>query len=398
MTDQTTQRGSGGGPQFEPAFLVRYVTGRATAVEADAVEAWLAADSARGRELEALRRVWDASGHSFSEDEPYIIDQEWARLADMVHGSQSIPTASRRGLRGFPVTDRGMVALPNPWPLGAGGGAARRWGAIGASVVIVLGIGVVIGVARHDARSRATGRREYVTARGQRLNVTLVDGTQFVLAPASRMRLAADYGLGSRGVDLEGEAYFAVVHDAARPFAVRAHGAVARDVGTAFDVRAYPEDVGARIVVADGAVAVSAAPTCRAGGCGTQMRTGDVATVGDGRVAVVHRSDVHGYLAWMQGGLVFEAMPLGQAVRDIGRAFGVEVTVADSALVRFPITAAFTNEPLDEILDAVTRVVGARYERSGRSVVIRRGLAGARPHGDNTQPQLTTARASEAGE
>ena len=65
-------------------------------------------------------------------------------------------------------------------------------------------------------------------------------------------------GGGTREVELEGEAYFAVVHDAARPFAVRAHGAVATDVGTAFDVRAYPEDAGARIAVTEGAVAVTA--------------------------------------------------------------------------------------------------------------------------------------------
>jgi len=66
------------------------------------------------------------------------------------------------------------------------------------------------------------GTREYTTAAGQRLSVTLDDGTQLTLAPASRVRLAAGYGegratggsktrpYGARELELEGEAYFAV--------------------------------------------------------------------------------------------------------------------------------------------------------------------------------------------
>ncbi len=385
MTDQTTHRGSGGGPQFEPAFLIRYVTGRATAVEADAVEAWLAADPARGRELEALRRVWDASGHSFSEDEPYIIDQEWARLADMVRGSQSIPTASRRGLRGFPVTDRGMVALPNPWPRGLGGGRVRSWAAPSILVLVVVGVGVAIGVRRGAGPgSRA---HEYATVAGQRLSITLMDGTQLTLAPASRVRVGAGYdrSAGAREVELTGEAYFAVAHDGAHPFTVRAQGAVARDVGTAFDVRAYPEDTGARIAVIEGVAAVSTETGQRScllprlsrlpsgEGCGSQVRAGDIATVANEAITVMHGGDVASLTGWRAGRLAFRDTPLREVAVELARWYGLDVRVPDAGLADRPVTGTFTTEPVDEVLSFVAHPVGAIVRRAGQTVTFVRG-------------------------
>jgi ferric-dicitrate binding protein FerR (iron transport regulator) len=43
-------------------------------------------------------------------------------------------------------------------------------------------------------------------------------------------------------VSVEGEAYFDVVHDARRPFVVRAGPLVAQDLGPKFTVRFYPDD------------------------------------------------------------------------------------------------------------------------------------------------------------
>ncbi len=385
MTDQTTHRGSGGGPQFEPAFLIRYVTGRATAVEADAVEAWLAADPARGRELEVLRRVWDASGHSFSEDEPYIIDQEWARLADMVHGSQSIPTASRRGLRGFPVTDRGMVALPNPWPQGVGGSSRgsgiRNRGsgwtvAVAAVLIVVLGAGLVVRWSPTPRfRSLAAPRHEYATAVGQRLSVTLVDGTQLTLAPASRVRLAADYGGQGRDVYLDGAAYFVVHHDAAHPFAVHTQSAVAEDVGTEFLVHAYPGDAHAQVGVAEGAVALHVARA------GRGVRSPKVILLASGTLADVDSTGVthltpgvrvREYVGWREGGLIFRDTPVEDVARDITRWYGVDVVLDDPRLRSLKVTASFAGEPVDVVLHAVADALDTPYEWMGRSVHIGR--------------------------
>jgi hypothetical protein len=85
-------------------------------------------------------------------------------------------------------------------------------------------------------------------------------------------------------------------------------------------------------------------------------------------------------------------------MRDVGRTFGVEITVADSALWGRPITAAFSDQPLDVVLDVVTRTVGARYERTPRGIVIRSGPAGGRGTWKAARPLLTTSQAASAGQ
>lgn len=225
------------------------------------------------------------------------------------------------------------------------------------------------------------------------MTVTLVDGTQLTLAPASRVRLTAGYGEGGRAggsktgpyngareVELEGEAYFAVAHDAARPFAVRAHGAVARDIGTAFDVRAYPEDSGVRIAVAEGTVAVSApvAATVRE----QPLQAGDVATVAQSGIAVEHGMDVARLAGWTAGRLTFAHTPLREVATELSRWYGVPVRLGDQALGNQPVLATFTQSNVAEALEVLAPAAGATVIQdeagNGYTLVPVRGLGPAR--------------------
>jgi transmembrane sensor len=204
------------------------------------------------------------------------------------------------------------------------------------------------------------------------------------LGPASRLRVGAEYGRHDRAVGLDGEAFFTVAHDADRPFMVRAGATVARDIGTAFTVRRYSGEP-VRVAVAEGVVGIGA----------MQLRRGDVATVDGVNTTVVRGTPLGPYVAWVQGGLVFDATPLRQAVADLSRMYDLEIVVADSGLLAEPITATIDAEPVDDVLRAVTFVIGARYERVGRRVVIRRAIAPARILPSRHEPLLRIA--SEGG-
>jgi transmembrane sensor len=381
--------------------LERYLVGQCLPEERAAVDRWLAEHPDQHADVELHRRIAEAT--AALRVPPVAADDAWAHMADRIDIAAAVGRRATSGSR---------AALR----------AARPRSVIAAMVVIALGVGIAVG-SRHRASVASPGR-EYATMAGQRLTVTLADGTQMTLGPESRARVgpwreggpvstgpsaAGETSSGARGVELDGEAYFAVVHNAEHPFAVRAHGAVARDVGTAFDVRAYPEDAGARIAVVEGAVAVSAAAACRTaigtraahppspdmpgGSCAAQVQAGDVAAVENEGVTVKHDPDIAALTMWMQGGLVFENTPLPQVLRDIARTFGVEVTVADSALLRQRITATFVDQPLAVVLDEVTQAVGARYERTEHGIVIRSGMAGARRRSDDPRPAMATALA-----
>jgi ferric-dicitrate binding protein FerR (iron transport regulator) len=104
--------------------------------------------------------------------------------------------------------------------------------------------------------------------------------------------------------------------------------------------------------------------------------------------------DIAPYTEWTQGALVFKDTPLGEAMRDLARTFDLDVTIADSGLAVKVVTGSFRDQPADEVLGAITHVVGAHYERTGRTVVIRRG---ALPVGRPAPAGITPQRLKRAG-
>src|SRR2546423_11101612 len=118
---------------------------------------------------------------------------------------------------------------------------------------------VVFRVEDHDSGPAQSQPAEetFATANRERAELRLSDGTRIRLAPASHIRVAADYGEKQRAVYLDGQGYFEVKHDLSRPFTVYAGTAVARDLGTEFAVRNYTEDRAVQVVVRAGAVAMS---------------------------------------------------------------------------------------------------------------------------------------------
>ena len=235
---------------------------------------------------------------------------------------------------------------------------------LAAAAAILVSIGLGVGLLQHDPAGDPG--RIYETKPGQRAAIRLDDGTRVVLAPASRLRVAGGYGAHRRAVSLDGEAFFTVVHDESAPFTVRAGDMLATDVGTSFDVAAYPADAAVRVAVADGRVSLAAGARAA-----VPLGRGDIAAIGEaGVTTVTHRTDVDALTGWTAGRLDFHDVALRDAARGIARWYDIDLVVGDDALARVPLTASFRDEPVDEVLHIVAVTVGARVERHGQTYVL----------------------------
>jgi transmembrane sensor len=350
MTDET--------PELERwVLLAKYVSGECSPTDRARVERWLAADptGARRRVLEEVR-IAAVEGAVAAEPSALAAEQresdvEWRRLAGKVD-------VRRRPLAELLLRRRWMVR------------SAASVGLLAAALVVaaVLGIGGR-GMLTSRGAPASVAWREYATAPGQRETVTLLDGTQFSLAPASRVRVPLAYGRGARDLTVEGEAYFTVVHDPSQPFRVHVGNAVATDIGTRFDVRAYG---GAPVVVAvaEGEVALTTGGGVGSS-VGTSLRQGDVAIVGStGSIEMRAGVELESYVGWTRGELVFVDEPLGEVLATLGRWYGVRIVLADSALARRPIRARYTTQSMTDVLALVTGAVGAHYRRDVGTGVI----------------------------
>lgn len=318
----------------------RVTAGGGTAEDLSRVRAWIRSvagdppDNARLRE--AVRALERASG---------------VPAIDAAAFTRAVMARARR------ASARGPQRAP--W-------AARA--AVAAAVLITIAAG--FGIIAHDWPFGVAANRRYVTAPGERLNVTLADGTTFSLAPASRVDVPRDYASGHRVVQLDGEALFEVAHDARHPFAVRTTSGMLTDVGTRFDVRAYAGDRQMSVAVAEGAVAMSIDRAGAPPATGT-LAAGDVVSVTPAGVAAIrHVGDVGAYIAWQSGRLVFRDATMDDVARTLSRWYATDV-VADAAIASRTLTGAYTNLPLDEVLNLVSHASGTVVVRRGATISFR---------------------------
>jgi transmembrane sensor len=295
-----------------------------SAAEAAQFEAWVRADADRAALVNALRGAW---GSAAAARDGWNAERALRQVRES--------TAARRPLglvRGVPPV------VDHRW---------RSLLAVAATVLVVLG-GATIARMRTPAKVAMT---EYRAARGQRVILRLSDGTQVTLAPGSVLRRPKDYGVRSRRLELEGEGYFVVTHDAVRPFSVQTAALVARDLGTRFAVRAYSGDSTTSVVVAEGQVSVD---TLLLGvGDGVDAR---------GSAMSRKRVSLDQALAWTTGQLVFSDTPLADVARRLSRWYDIDVRLATPDLATKRVTASFGDEPASAVLDAIARSLGLQLE------------------------------------
>jgi transmembrane sensor len=258
-----------------------------------------------------------------------------------------------------------------------------RWRVSGlraaAAVVLVAGLSLVWRASRPiedsivPTGSTASVSHIYQTKAGQIDTVKLADGSTVVLGPASRLALASAFGDKSREILFEGQAYFDVVHDDARPFVVRTATATLRDIGTTFSV--HSDSVGGtRVAVTSGAVDVVATRGTVAEP--TVLHAGDRAEVSVESMRVERGAVTEDELSWTRGVLQFHDAPLVAVAQELRRWYGVELIVTDSTIASRRLTATFDRATPDDVGRLLAAVLGGSVTRTGDT--LRLGAAGSR--------------------
>jgi transmembrane sensor len=243
--------------------------------------------------------------------------------------------------------------------------AGFRWlGRSAAAVVALVAIGG-IGLAIHVARDEDAVTVEVATDVGQIKTVALADGSQITVGP--RSRLTVRYSRAARQARLdEGEAFFDIAHDPAKPFVVRSGASSVRVLGTRFDVNHSGASL--RLGVLEGVVTLdpgtSSASRVKAGNRaevvervhGTpQVSISSMAAQGAGWEAMIG--------TWRQGRFVYNDVRLGDVAADLNRFYRAGVRIDDGAVGDLRISAAFRAGDIPDFLETLGKVVPVTVDR-----------------------------------
>ena len=197
----------------------------------------------------------------------------------------------------------------------------------------------------------------------------LSDGTMVYVNAATRLRYPVAFAGNERRVRLEGEAYFEVARDSARPFYVEAGDLRVRVYGTSFNVNTQREGE-TQAVLVEGRVGVKVAGMVEE----VEMKSGELLRYDRGTGTLSVKSvDTRQYVAWKDGYFAFEDATLEEIMQKLALWYNVEVFFQSEEAKRFVFTGFMRKyEQIDTILAAVRDVTGVRYSISGRTVVISR--------------------------
>jgi transmembrane sensor len=225
--------------------------------------------------------------------------------------------------------------------------------------------------------------RTIETARGERREISLADGTALDLDPETRLRVR--YSVDQRDVFLDsGRAFFRVAKDSRRTFIVHSEGALVRAVGTAFGVERAGDSL--VVTVSEGKVSVasaqwqaidrshSSAPAstlpAQAGAAAVTpqvfLKAGEQIVVPRfGHTQAVRHVDSSRELAWAEGRLIFDNEPISSVIERFNRYNHVQLHVDDPGLAQRPISGVFTASDPDSFIAFLQNVISVHAVRDG---------------------------------
>lgn len=205
---------------------------------------------------------------------------------------------------------------------------------------------------------------------GQVTELTLPDSSHVWLNSDTEIRFQKNFGTAKqRIIQLRGEAYFEVKHDAEHPFVVNSGNLKTTVYGTSFNVRAYPNDLESQVSVNTGKVGVQAKGSKAAA---LMLLPSDRISFSKGSFSrsKINLADVD---SWKSGELIFEQTPMPEVISTISRKYKVAINTGTNDYSACKLSARFSNQSLSEVLKTLNismnisskQIAGTIYLKGG---------------------------------
>lgn len=335
---------------MEYELLMRFFKGACTREEVAAVENWLTTEE---EDWSVMHRLLDDAWQEpatevLAEDDSY-------RILDAMKSRMILPQKKR-------------VMQLRTW--------AKRATAVAAGIAVMIAVGFGVRYySKQPAQAPPLTANFWQTVKNESGNtrkILMPDGTAIWLTPYSTLSYNMPYGTTSRKIQLEGEAYFEVAPDEQHPFTVYTGSVATRVLGTTFNIEAYPAEPAIRVSLTSGKVMVSNTDS---------LQHQKIQMLEPGHMLAYYRGNhamelmplaVKDHSVWTKGYLVFNDIPLEQAILRVARRYGWTVGYAGNKnqLPEKKVTAIFRHETGLQIIQNLLFVHGYHWSLNGSNLLI----------------------------
>ncbi len=325
-------------------LLLQYLLGKSNTEEKREIEEWLHKSEANRKQLERLEVLWLETGKL--DPPPVVVDTAaaWQRI------SAKIDEVDKES--GSRATGRVIRMQTFGWIAG-----------IAATALIVFGFWW-FGIFSPEEKLLLMASIEDV------ITDTLPDGTVVTLNKNSSLVYPEAFEPGTRNVTLMGEAFFEVNPNPGKPFIIQAGQAGVQVLGTSFDVRAYP-DQDLEVIVSTGRVLMFHCNPQTGDSASVILTEGmkGLLSVGSEKpeVDLLHNPDE---LFWLNQTLEFRQTNLSEVITLLSKCYHVEIRLSNEEISSCRLTASFSAEPIELILQVIADTFYLELEQSNGTYLL----------------------------
>jgi ferric-dicitrate binding protein FerR (iron transport regulator) len=204
------------------------------------------------------------------------------------------------------------------------------------------------------------------------ISLTLSDGTKVWLNSESSLRYPASFASSAvnRDVEITGEAYFEVQHNAKQPFKVHLpNGGVIEDIGTAFNVNSYTDEAAIKTTLIEGSVIVRSDPDSYREN--VKLKPGEQAILSTTSHSLLTTSavDLEQVTAWKNGLFSFKAADITTVMRQLQRWYDLDVIYSGIPTEKFHVEMD-RNTNLSNVFRILEETGGVHFKIEGKTITV----------------------------
>jgi len=314
-------------------LIGKYLAGEAAQNEAEFVEVWARENESNRKYLEHYKLIFEKAAATKAIN--FDADAAWDKMQEKLHRANRPTVKLQERSSSF-----GMM-----WR-------------IAASVLLLMAIGYGL----YFYSGNAAADEITVIAEAVTLSEKLPDGSDVFLNKGTELTYTFDESKKHHKVSLKGEAFFEVAGDQKNEFLIEIEGVYIKDIGTKFNVKAYPEENTIEVVVTEGKVLFytdsDSGIYLSENGKGIYDKATKKFSVDQPEANV---------LSYKTRVFTFSDYDLNAVVDQLNDVYDKRIVLGDN-VKNCRLTVSFNNENIDEIAAVIAETLGLTVTSSGNEI------------------------------
>lgn len=232
---------------------------------------------------------------------------------------------------------------------------------IAASVAIILAAGIVA-----YQKFLTPQDKTVVVAQSVTEEKSLPDGTAVFLNKNTEVNYHYDPIKRLRKTALKGEAYFNIAEKSDQQFLLEVNGLLIKDIGTSFNVKAYPESDSVEVYVETGEV-IFYTPL----DSGLRLKEHETGIYMKSTGKFIRLTETsENTLAYKTQIFVFDNTHLSEVLESINEVYDIKLKLENPALENCRITVTFRHETIDMIAEVIAETLSLTLEKTEHEITL----------------------------